>query len=169
MLLAKLGLKVSGYPVIYGVTFPAENLTALHVVFRASGSCLGTVRSRWHPQAGFWRWCQLEKQGTIQTGRPWTPFRSSAKKEKVLWLDATTQNCEQELLSRAAVARFPRGWRTGPSGGIYGQYAASLASILHCGQERCQNCCLLFCVQHERVCGVLVSSWGSYLLLPAWD
>ena len=45
-LLAKLGLKISGYHVIYGVTFPAENLMVLHVVFRASGFCLGTVRSR---------------------------------------------------------------------------------------------------------------------------
>ena len=45
-LLAKLGLKILGYHVIYGVTVPAENLMVLRVVFRASGFCLGTARSR---------------------------------------------------------------------------------------------------------------------------
>lgn len=161
-LLAKLGLKISGYHVIYGVTFPAENLTAFRVVFRASGSCLGTVRSRWHLQAGFWMWCQLEKQGTIQTGRPWTHFRTSAKKVK-RYLDAMTQDCEWELLtSRAMIAKSPRGWLTGPSRGVYGQHAASLASILYRGREPCQNCCLLSCVQREGMCGTPVSSWGSH-------
>lgn len=32
-LLAKVGLKISGCHVFYGVTFPGENLTAFHVVF----------------------------------------------------------------------------------------------------------------------------------------
>lgn len=69
ILLARLGLKIWDCCVIYGVTFLEENLTSLPVMFRASGSCLGTTnRSRWHPQAGLWIWCQLEKLGAFRLG-----------------------------------------------------------------------------------------------------
>lgn len=107
--LTKLGWKISGCLVIYGL--PSQSaITILHIVFRASGSCFGTARSRWHPQAGLWMWCQLEKQGTSQTGRLWTHFGTSAKTAKAC-LDAVTQICEWELLlSRVTVAKPPRGW-----------------------------------------------------------
>lgn len=143
-------------------------------ISRPSVLCLGLlvlVSALWEvgdiPKHGFGGDASWKRRGPSRLGG--RGLLSEPVPKKKVYLDAMTQNCERELLSRAAVARFPRGWRMGPGGGIYGQHAASLASILHCSQGGCQNCRLLFCVQHERMCRALVSSWGSYLLLPAWD
>lgn len=46
ILVAKMDLKISGCHVIYGVTFPTENLTASHVVFLGLMVLVTSRRSR---------------------------------------------------------------------------------------------------------------------------
>lgn len=141
ILLARLGLKIWDCCVIYGVTFPEENLTSLPVMFRASGSCLGTTnRSRWHPQAGLWIWCWLAKLGAFRLGDGgviWEPVpKKTQHHTNPVYLDAISQGCVPELDHDQSISQ-------GPNGGPCSQRAAPLDSILCCSWETCWNCCLL--------------------------
>lgn len=69
------------YTVVWFMGLPSQQkIPQLHVVFRASGCCLDTASSgNWHPQAGLWVWCQLEKQESVQTKSFWSHLRTNAK------------------------------------------------------------------------------------------